>query len=345
MARAKSRARNSTSNLLLVLLLVLLGAAATVGTLAVLGKLDLTAFGIARAGGKQDAALDRTGKVAIVVATRPIPRFTRVTQAHLVDPKTGTLKIVWSDEESAKKNGFLSKNDILGRVMAKAKIAGYPVVESEFLPAGAQDNWTSGVPEGMRGLTFDVARIQGIATLKEGDRFDLMAVHASNAKSTTGVPKGTYLAPGIGGTQKELEGWLSTSRIVVHGAEVIIAAPALPPPGAPRSASKAPREVHVAVPEDEVTTLMRVLPLEVEITAIVSSGRPDVEQSELVQPPQPAPSRTVQILSGVESTDAVVPAPSDDGQAEADLGGSESDDAHTTTDAEPTPKQGEVHRR
>ena len=336
MARAKSRSRNPAANLLLVLLLVVLGGAATIGTLVVLGKLDLSAFGIVSAKEKREQEIDRTGKVAVVIATRPIPRFTRVTQAHLVDPKSGTLKLAWVDEDNAKKNGFLQKNDILGRVMARAKLVGYPFVESEFLPQGAQDNWTSGVPAGMRGLTFDVERIAGIATLKEGDRFDLMAVHAPKAKSSSPAPKGTYLAPGVTASQKELEGWLSTSQIVVRGAEVIVAAPPPPAPGAPRAAQKGPREVHVAVPEDEVTTLMRVLPLDVEVTAIVSSGRPDVDEKALVQPPPPTPSKTIQILSGVDSKDAVVPAPDVDEDEDA---GADEETAQET----PPRKKGAVH--
>jgi Flp pilus assembly protein CpaB len=321
MARTKSRARSPGANLLLVVLLVLLGGAATIGTLALLGRIDVANLWSAQAAQRM-APADRTGKVAVIVATRPIPRFRRVTQADLVDPKTGTIRESWMDEDKAKSSGFLTRSDVVGRVMAKVKLPGYPFLESELLPAGAQDNWTSGVPEGMRGMTIGIERVQGLDALKEGDRFDLIAVRAADKapKSSRDV----YVSPGASESARSQEGWLATSRTIVHGAEVIVAAAPPPPPGT--KGRREPREVKVAVPELEVAELTQALALEVEITAIVGSGRPDVALTQIPDPPAPEPSAVIQILSGVDSHRAVVPA----GKPDPDQDTSEGDGDEAT---------------
>lgn len=330
MPRTKPRARSSGANLLLVVLLVLLGGAATIGTLALLGKVDVTSLWSTQAAERQQAQADRAGKVAVIVATRPIPRFRRVTQADLVDPKTGTIRETWVDEKKAEQQGFLTRTEVLGRVMAKTKMVGYPFLESELLPPGAQDNWTSGVPEGMRGVTIDIERVMGLDTLKEGDRFDLMGVLVAEKAPRTS--RDVFVAPGVGEATRAREGWETTSQIFVHGAEVIVAAPPPPPPGT--KGRKEPREVKLAVAEAEVAKLLEVLALdEVEIRAIIDSGRPDVVSAPIATPPQPPEAKVIQILSGVESRNAVVPSgpPEEPGE-----------DAPEVTDGDPSPPKGSL---
>ena len=113
--------------------------------------------------------------VAIPVAGRPIPAYSKVTREFLIDPKTGQLATLYVPPSIVPKNAILKLSGILGRVVARQKTEQFCFTEDDFLPAGTRPGVVGGTPAGKRAITLDAGKLKGVHDLKEGDHLDLLA--------------------------------------------------------------------------------------------------------------------------------------------------------------------------
>ena len=147
------RATSPLKTIVLGMLTLLIGAAATVGGLWAAG-VDLPFL---------KSEPDYTGMVAVPITTRTIPAYTRVTRDYLLIPEKGIPKYMYLPPEMAKQLGVITNfSQITGRVLDHEKPPGYPFTEKDFLPKGTRPGLVAAIPAGKRAMTVEATKIQGI---------------------------------------------------------------------------------------------------------------------------------------------------------------------------------------
>ncbi len=278
-----------------ILGIVLIGLALTIGTLAMLGQIDLS--GLASDQDEPDVNVVQQPVVnpniiRIPVAPRDLEAYSEVTRLDLLvtAERGSTLEQQLSNFATIRVNRETLDDDIItevsevaGLVLREDKSRGMPFRRSDFFPKGTIPGPTAAVPHGKRLIVLDPSRISGARSLKRGDRFDLLAtlsedklesLRRSSTKSLRTID--TVETAGLIGGQ-------NVTTVLVEGGEVIIPDRAVKVEGSgTRSQIETVREWHVAIDVDEFPVLTEAIAQGLTIVAAGRSGH--IESKELPDP-------------------------------------------------------------
>ena len=118
------------------------------------------------------------------------------------------------DKEYVEERGILVAEELLNRVLATDKEAGYVFFEENLLPPGTREGPTAGIEPGMRGLRVAADKIRGLHGLRRGDRFDLVANRAVDSNKTRDAIG--QVAPLVRAMQAENDAWETSTRVIVQ---------------------------------------------------------------------------------------------------------------------------------
>ncbi|NJN65000.1 MAG: hypothetical protein HC882_09085, partial [Acidobacteria bacterium] len=167
---------------LIVLALTIVGVVAAV---AYLGDSEV----IAR-------ATRREGYVSVPIARVTIPAYTKITRDHLFDAVNNRFVTVDVPEDTVLRGGVKARvEDVIGRVVARDKPAGYVFQEQDLLPVGTRPGLVGGIPPGKRALRIDAGHVSGCYGLQRGDGLDLVATYEIDEKALQRAARGSS-APG-----------------------------------------------------------------------------------------------------------------------------------------------------
>lgn len=284
-----------------MLLLILVGAAAAVGTVWFVGEGRL--FGrkepvqvAAKEPGPAKPKPDLTGKIKVPISARTIEAYTSVQTEDLIDPKEKDFAVRVVDAQKARENGWISDlAEIRGRVMSHDKGAGYAFTEADFMPKGTRPGPAAAIEPGSRGVWIEPKQVQGIDSLRRGDRFDLMAMVRVRDARTSGAQ-----TPEAQAAAADAKAWQSSKRVLVNDGKVIVP---LPQDATRRNNAK----IFVQVGEGEVNDLSDALAVNAEIVCYLRSGQPGAADGVLPEPARPTPVETIEVIQGGQVTTVQLP--------------------------------------
>ena len=234
-----------------------------------------------------DSELGSLGEdqVLVILASQSIPAYTKVGREHILLPGELRLRTQAVSSELAERDGLFTKvEEIRGRVLAKDKPAGYAFRERDFLPEGTRPGLVGGIPAGRRGLRVEAGRLLGIAGLLPGDRFDLVAAFPMPEAPVVRNPLGNRFTRGDSlAAQAFAElGPKARVEVLVHDGMIVEPLSVRQVPVSTSSLTqglqvqtKPVEELVIALMPEEVGSLLEALALEMELTVLPRSGRPD----------------------------------------------------------------------
>jgi hypothetical protein len=296
------------------------GVVGTVGTLWATGKIELPFLNR-----KKPPSGGPPGTSAVPVTARAIPAYTRLTRDHFWDTNKGAFAVMYLYPQEIRPGTQTNLNEMLGRVLAFDKAAGYVVNEKELLPKGTRAGLAGGVPPGKRALVLEAAKIAGIYGLRTGDHLDLVASAALDTKGGAGagrLPGGALVASA--GALEPRTAKRATVQVLAQDAVLVSAVTTRDVPVTTSSLTQGMRvttkpvqEVVIAVDPEEVPGITEALAIDAAITAVARSGRPEAPRQEkgILLPAKPGVT-VVETIRGTKRTTLVFPA--DGGRAAAD---------------------------
>lgn len=301
MAQQKRRARSTGMSVLLMLLLIIIGAIAAVGTVWFVGEGRLFGRKEAPTVAAKDPAPakpkdERPGMISVPICARTIEAYTPVSNEDLIDPKEKDFATRKVSAEKARENGWLTDlTAIRGRVMSHDKSPGYAFTEADFMPKGTRPGPAAAIEPGTRGVWVEPKQVQGIDSLRRGDRFDLMAmVRLRDQRGESG------LSPQAQASQADTKAWQSSKRVLVNNGKVIVPMPA-------DALRRQNAKIFVQVSEGEVNDLSDALAVSADIVCYLRSGQPGAAGSDLPEPARPAPTDTIEVIQGGKTTTVQLP--------------------------------------
>jgi len=228
---------------------------------------------------------DHAGKVAVPMAARALPAYHALRREDVWDVADKRLNVVWLSPEACESGGIITDlSELLGRVLAKEKPAGYVFTERDLLPEGTRPGIVAGIPAGKRALRVEADKVSGLVGLQPGDRFDLIASLALDEQLRP--PRDLY--QGVYGQQMNLTaslgGALRQARVRVLVQNGVVVTP-LETRSVPVSANtltqglvtrtRPVQELVLAVAPEEVALLAEALSVGADITCVPRSGHPD----------------------------------------------------------------------
>ena len=302
MASGTTRPRRSNTTILLIALLVLVGGVAIIASLALAGAITLPFMQKTTLAGEPSKSSDHKGQIPIPICARPIAVFSAVQREDLFDPQAKTIKLSWIEPETAKKQGFITQYpELLGRVLNHDKSPGYAFTEADFYPKGSAPTPANAVEPNMRGLYVDPNKIDGLAALKRGDHFDLIAVKAGS--SASGDRSSTsYGNSSIARSESDRRVWNTTSRALVQNGKVIMALPATA-----AGKAKPGDQMYIQVSPDEFVGLQDALALGAHISCATRPAIAAEMTKPMPDPSAPVPTDTIEVLSGSKSRSYEIP--------------------------------------
>jgi hypothetical protein len=247
----------------------------------------------------------RTG-FRVPILPQTLPAYTKIKVDHFFDPKTGEPKFYYatSEEEADRLKFIKNPAEIVNRVLARDKPAGYPFTEDDFVPKGTRPGVVAGIPPGKRAFVLSADKVQGIHALKMGDRFDLLGSVPLDSKITSKVTPMT----GPDGVQIQNPGPQAKVRVLVqNGALVVAVAIREIPTGSPSMAkggvppSKPVQEVTIAVDPQEVAPLHEALATHATLICVARSGRPE-DAADMTITPGSQPPPPVHALEAIQGS-------------------------------------------
>jgi hypothetical protein len=300
MARGTTRPRRPNTTVLLIALLAVVGGIAIVASLAAAGVVTLPFM--QKSTLAADKSSDHKGQIPIPIAARSVAVFNALQREDLFDPQTRTVKISWVEPETAKKMGFITQYpELLGRVLNHDKSPGYAFTEADFYPKGAQPTPANAVEPNMRGLYVDPNKIDGLAALKRGDHFDLMAVKPG-VSGASDHANTSYGSASIARSESDKRVWNTSSRALVQAGKVIMALPA-----ASAGKPKAGDQMYIQVSPDEFVDLQDALTLGARISCATRPAIAAGATKPLPDPSAPVPTDSIEVLSGSKSRRFEIP--------------------------------------
>lgn len=228
------------------------------------------------------------GMVRVWLAARPIPPFTTVTAEYLFNPAIGMAAFRDYPENLVPKQmlaGTQGEREILNRVLAKAKQAGQPFFDSDFLPKGTLPGVVAGVPENMRALTLEADKLKGIDTLQVGDHLDLLAAVPVDRLLSTGDREQAWRpgTPLLAETRHTNSGAKQTeTRMIACNAIIISPLATHMRPITTSSMMQGTsvrtvpvQEVVLAIDRQDVAGTTEAIDMGLEMACIARSGRPN----------------------------------------------------------------------
>lgn len=223
------------------------------------------------------------GKVRVFVSGREIPAYSKILRDDLWNAEKGTWAYSDVDESIVESSGVVvDVTDIVGRVLAHRKSAGYVFTEKDFLPEGTRPGLSAGVPAGKRALRIDVDKVQGIVGLQPGDRFDMVA-----ALSLDVDPASRPAFAGVYSSLLQRQAQMNNYRrarvqVLVQNGVVVTPLETRQVPITNSSLTRGTtvrtipkQEMVIALDPAEVAPFMESLSVDAQITCLARSGRPD----------------------------------------------------------------------
>ncbi len=300
--KPNTRRRPMSQSVLLALLAIVIGGAATVAALAGLRVIDPARLAFWRSN-KPKIPL---GWVALTKSYRPIPAYTEVTREYLLDPKTGDRVKQWvppNDVVEGPVKGVIGKGllkgvvfdptRIIGRVTAREIPANSVFQESDFLPVGTRPGVVGGTPLGKRAYVFNTSSLDGcVYQVKEGDHVDLLVsvpVDMPGASHSNSGPAGANVIASPDALlrpKRTLEIPLVQDGVVVSPvtARITQITNSSVMNGASTRNVKV-EEIVIAVAPAEVAPLDEAKALKYKLTCVARSGRPAPAAVPAVQRP------------------------------------------------------------
>ena len=300
----RSRGSSLGSIILIGGTFLLLGASGVLGTLYALG-VPLPYLNRVEKAEKPN----REGQIPVLVAGRTIPAYARVTRDDIFDIKTNTFSTVWLRQQDIRPEMILDFNQVMGRVVRQEKKAGFAFTEKDFFPVGTQPGITAAIPPGKRSFVFEAEKVQGMASLKPGDHFDIVASLQLNDKPTGNL--GNFPFPV--GTSSAAQTKKAIVRPVVQNGTVLtpittreISFSTAGLTSGVQYKNRPVREITIALDPSEVAALTEALAVNAMLTCVARSGQPGGEnpeeklpvQDELETPAPPKVTRVETILNG-----------------------------------------------
>jgi Flp pilus assembly protein CpaB len=286
--------------------LTILVAGGVVGILYQLGVVQL-----ARATANVEP--NREGKVPVLMAGQNIPAFTRVTRDHLVNPETKEAANFWLVPEQIPPGVMQNLSEIAGRVLKHDKRAGFFFTEDDFLPVGTRPGIVAGIPAGKRSITLDANSIQGVAGLRSGDRFDVIATVPPSKRPASAR------SPAFGSSRGQAapaESRPSVQVVVEDGAVVMpVYVRGVPTTShgfsGQQTSNKPVQEIVLAIAPEEVSKLTAMLAQDATLTAVARSGLPTDDQESRIsidrESEHEAESQTIELIKGSKRDQYVYP--------------------------------------
>jgi Flp pilus assembly protein CpaB len=273
----------------MMLLTLVIGAAATLGTLHALEIVDLRQLFVKPLAATEPPPPKGT---PIPMSVRSIPAYTTITREHLINPQTNSFNVAHLELKTHQvvQDGIITSNDandrlngtvvgldrLLGRVLMKEKAAGYAFKDSDFFPEGTRPGLVAGIPPGKRAVALDVTKVQGVVYLNAGDHFDLLASWPVDLeRALTGGRGGSVSSPNpalhaeIHNRPKRA----GVNTIVHNGLVVQKAQPVKTPPRRSIGRPLPEQEIIIAVEPEEIAALTEALTTDAEITCVARSGQ------------------------------------------------------------------------
>jgi Flp pilus assembly protein CpaB len=291
---APRRQLSLISLLLLLFLAVVLIGGGTFASLWAMGLINLPTVG-------NDANLSRKDKVPVLMAGQDIPAYTRVTRDHLINPETKEAANFWLAEEQIPPGVKRNLQEIAGRVLRHDKRAGFFFTEDDFLPPGTRPGLVAGIPVGKRSITLDATKIGGVAGLRTGDRFDIVASLTPSGK--TNAP--SFQRAVLGAPPRRAESKPVVKVVVDNGAVVLpVYLRGVPTTthsmSGQQTTTKPVQEIVLAIAPHEVPLLTEMVAAGATLTAVARSGLPDDTQESRVSievEPEP-PAQVIDVIKG-----------------------------------------------
>ena len=246
--------------------------------------------------GDDTPAAPDEGKVRVLISGREISAYNKVVRDDVINRFTGNVAFMDVDEDFVESSGiFVDAADIVGRVIAHTKAAGYPFTEKDFLPKGTRPGLSAGVPAGKRALRIDVDTVHGIVGLQPGDRFDMAASVPLGNNSSAGQPAFAGVYSSLLQRQTQLNNYprakvdiLVQNGVVVTGLEtrdVPITNSSLTRGTTVKTIPK--QEMVIALDPDEVAPLLEAMGVDAQIQCLARSGHPDDDLGSLTPSSEP----------------------------------------------------------
>ncbi|MHC4878586.1 MAG: CpaB family protein [Planctomycetota bacterium] len=255
------------------------------------------------------------GLVAVPAPVRKVAAYSAISQHDLADPVTGRLNVYYFEPDRISDDWILDFQQLEHRVVARAVEPGRPLAEADLFPVGTLPGPTAGAPPGTVVLNVPADRIDGLATLTEGDRFTLQArlsgdIRPAFPQLEWATVQGGRLDPDDERTQQQLR---SGIRTVVESAVVIQSSYVEQSSGAPNEAGDEAQDssvISIAVPEALALAVTQMLNREDKLFAVGHSSQPEEQRIGVPLDTAEFPSRgdkeaTVKLVNWQPETDRV----------------------------------------
>ena len=292
--KAGGRRRSTWPTAILVLLAIVLGGGGSVFALGAMNVIDLGKLAF----WKQPKPFPADW-VELPLCAQPIPAYTRVTKEYLVDPHTRHFLLSHGPAKDVPAGALVKLSDILGRVTARPKPPGYDFHERDFLPKGTLPGVVGAIPPGKRAYTLDLAKVNGMYDLQQGDHFDLLASIPVDMPGAKGSAAGHNGLNVVASPAAALLPKRSVVRPLVQDGVLIVPMRIRRKPitsntlMAGTTVRTVPvEEAIVAINPDEVARLEEAVGMKYDITCAAQTG----------QPSPPAPARPAKPLAADKGT-------------------------------------------
>ncbi|HUE69896.1 MAG TPA: hypothetical protein VMP01_03320 [Pirellulaceae bacterium] len=233
-------------------------------------SIDLTC--IARSGRPDGQPPEQApeGLIAVAVGARPVAALSQIVRDDIFHPRTRRQKLIYlTPEEIAAKRIVMSFTDLVGRVAAHDLLPGHFITEDDLLPPGTPPGLAAGVPPGKRAFVVQTEKFHGLAALRAGDHFDLLASATVDLSKAGG--RGGQNLYGSGVSLLAALPKQADVRVLVR--DGVIVAPIIDPQRGRPGDGPEINDVVVAVDPVEVPAVAEALATGVELTVVARSAQ------------------------------------------------------------------------
>lgn len=254
---------------------------------------DRQLFSVARSGRPEETHIDEdqgpdlTGLIAVPSSVASLPALTQLRPDHLADPASGLPKLFYFAPEKLDPAWLLEPRRLIGRVLATDVGPGHLFTEADFLPEGTTEGVAGGVPAGKLALVVEANRIPGVAVLRRGDHFDLLAAMPVDLRRE--LPQ---LRLGLGqetitGRERLIGSLQRRASIQMLAEDATLVA-----------GTEAGERRTIAVAPHEVVPVSKALSLGLEVVCVARSGQP-ANGAALRIGPDRAPVEQIQVIEQI----------------------------------------------
>ena len=186
-------------------------------------------------------------------------------------------KEVFQSQSSELGGAFMNVNAIIGRVVRRDKNAGKGFQESTFFPRGTPEGIAGATPPGMRAITLDATKLNGVHALNSGNRLDLLASMPVDQDSSS--PAGAGQSQNNADTEPVL---LARNALLLRPVSIRNETSTTSSLTSGRRQVNEPKyEVTIAVEPDDVISLQGALDKQLTITCVATSMQPQTEEQKI----------------------------------------------------------------